>query len=276
MKQSTHTSTERPRPPAFAKAILVLCLVILYIPFFSIFFSSFVSETEEGHFLTLQWFQSLRDRADLFDATVRSIGVSIAVGLITCALGTFAAVGFSRIGAFSNNGRGSKGLNQNYKKSLFIQLHLALMAPEIVFALSCLIWFGFLHFSLGLTTVIIAHICFCLPYAVFTINSRLELLDPTIEDAARDLGASNVMIFAKIILPNLRPALLSAFILCSLLSFDDFLISFFVNGVGSDTLPIKIYTSMRAGASPILDALTVLIFLTSGFLMVIFRPPNQY
>ena len=126
--------------------------------------------------------------------------------------------------------------------------------------------------ELGLTTVIIAHVSFSLSYVMMTVSSRLVSFDKSLEDAARDLGASEWQILKTVILPLLKPAILGGFILSFLLSFDDFLITYFVNGVGQDTLPVKLYTAMKMGVTPKLHALSSLMFfMTLAVLIFLFR-----
>ena len=149
---------------------------------------------------------------------------------------------------------------------------LSLVFPEIVFALSLLALFFILGFRLGLETVILAHISFALPYVMLTVGARVASLDQLIDDSAYDLGANDWQILTKIHLPLLAPAIVSGFFLSFLISFDDFLITFFVNGIGSDTLPIKLYTSMKSGITPQLNALATINFLASSiFVFVLLR-----
>ena len=152
--------------------------------------------------------------------------------------------------------------------------YVSLVLPEIVFALALLSWFFLLSIPLGLTTVILAHVTFSISYVILTVGSRLAGFDPSLDDAARDLGASEVQILWKVTLPLLGPSMVASFLLSFLLSFDDFLITFFVNGVGSDTLPVKLYSYMKMGITPKLNALATLMwFLTAVILLVSFNSP---
>ncbi|MNS94546.1 Inner membrane ABC transporter permease protein YdcV [compost metagenome] len=147
---------------------------------------------------------------------------------------------------------------------------VSLIFPEIVFALALLSWFFLLHLPLGLPTVIIAHVSFSLSYVMMTVGARLATLDKSFEDAGRDLGASEWQILNSITVPLLKPAVIGGFILSFLLSFDDFLITYFVNGVGTDTLPIKLYSAMKMGISPKLNALSSMMFLITLIVMIFF------
>lgn len=141
---------------------------------------------------------------------------------------------------------------------------VALVLPELVFALALLSWFVTLQFQLSLVTVVISHVTFSLSFSYFLILSRFRQIDVSLIEAAEDLGARPWQAFTRVLLPLLLPSMGVSFVLCFLLSFDDFLISFFVSGVGADTLPIKLYSAMKVGLSPELHALATLMSLVSG------------
>jgi spermidine/putrescine transport system permease protein len=145
------------------------------------------------------------------------------------------------------------------QKILELMSLISLVMPELIFALSLLSWFFIFKFQLSLATVIAAHVTFTLSFVLLTVSARLASLDRNIEQAAEDLGASPWQVLWRVIVPLLKPALGTAYILSFLLSFDDFLITFFTSGVGSDTLPIKLYSAMKLGHSPKLNALSSLM-----------------
>jgi spermidine/putrescine transport system permease protein len=258
------------KTPFWTRVFFFFALGVIYIPLITTFLSAF----SNAHQWTFRWFQELWQNDEILDAIKRSAFVSFWSCLLATSLGTFAAIGLAHIRKKQGNNH-QEPLHArpphirlaNFFRS---QLYLLLMMPEIVFALSLLTWFSILRFELGLWTVIISHTVFCIAYVVLTIESRLQQLDPILEDVAHDLGARPAQILQLVLIPNLWPAIASSAVLCLLLSFDDFLITFFVNGVGQDTLPIKIYTSLRVGASPALDALTFLLFLCSSILCLLF------
>ena len=238
----------RPTPPLFSKIILILMVIVLFLPLTMMIISSFLSSTENGLLhLTTQYFQEVFQDQNLVDALLNSLSVALLSSSLAVLLGTFAALALQK----------SQFIG---KKLLAISSVLSLVFPEIVFALSLLSLFFITQIQLSLLTVIIAHISFCLPYVILTVGARAAGLESSLDDAAVDLGANEWIIIKKIYLPILKPAIMSAFFLCFLLSFDDFLITYFVNGVGSDTLPIKLYTSMKTGITPKLNALATLMF----------------
>lgn len=151
-------------------------------------------------------------------------------------------------------------------------LNLPLVLPEIVMGLALLIWFVFLNISLGLFSVILAHTTFTISYVTLILMARLKGMDPLIEEAAQDLGATPIKTFLHITLPLLLPAVISGALLAFTLSFDDFLLTFFTAGVGSDTLPVRIYSMLRFGVTPEINAISsAMLFLTLGAVVLVFK-----
>ena len=149
---------------------------------------------------------------------------------------------------------------KKYLKNLSV---LPLVVPDIIIGVSLLIMFATLKFRLGITTIFIAHTTFNIPYVLFIVLSRLDEFDYSIVEAAYDLGATNRQTLTKVIIPMLLPAIISAFLMALTLSFDDFVITFFVSGPGSSTLPLRIYSMIRLGVSPVVNALSVILIVIS-------------
>lgn len=243
----------RPRAPAWAMFVLLIVLVALYLPVFIMMVSSFIISKRDslvGIAWGVDWYRAIFADEEL----LRALSRSFIVGLVASGLATIIG-GLASIAIFRSTFRMSDLLN----KFSF----LTLVIPELVFALSLLSWFFIMHVQLSLFTVIVAHVTFSLSFVMMTMNGRMATLDPSLEDAGRDLGASEWLILKKIIIPILLPAFMSGFLLSFLLSFDDFLITFFTIGIGTDTLPIKLYSSMKSGLTPKLSALATLMFLIS-------------
>jgi spermidine/putrescine transport system permease protein len=151
--------------------------------------------------------------------------------------------------------------------------YLPLIMPEIVLGLSLLIWFVLLKITLGTVSIILAHITFSVSYVIITVKSRLHGFDESLEEAARDLGATRWGTFWRITFPLIWPGVLSGALMAFTLSFDDFLITFFTAGVGSDTLPLKIYSMIKFGVTPEINALSTLILaLTLVMVLLFFKP----
>lgn len=242
----------KPKAPVICFIILALVLLALYFPLAMMFLGSFIKAGE----WTLAWYNDVFLDAVLGEALLRSLIIAILNGFVATIMGTLVAISVQRTGF-------------KFKRLTEFFSLLSLVVPELVFALSLLSWFFILKFELSLITVMIAHVTFSISFVVFTVNARLNQMDFSLDEAAEDLGALPWQVLYKVTLPLLKPALGAAFLLSFLLSFDDFLITFFTSGVGSDTLPVKLYTAMRMGSSPKLNALACLmIFFSSGILFV--------
>ncbi|XGC81968.1 ABC transporter permease [Bdellovibrio bacteriovorus] len=253
----------RPAAPPLATALLIFVIFLLYVPIAVMLLSAVLVRMEGELSFTLRYFIEVFQDESLMDALKNSFIVGLSSSLFATTLGTLAALGLHR-----------------QKNAMTFLVHglslLSLIFPEIVFALSLLSWFFVLKMELGLFTVILAHVSFTLAFAMMTVLARLSTLDLSFEEAAKDLGASDWQIYRKIILPLLKPAILGGFILSFLLSFDDFLITYFVNGVGQDTLPVKLYSSMKMGITPKLNALSSLMFLMTLSGLIFFFRSNAF
>ncbi len=240
-----------------AVAISLLVFLVLYLPLGALFAYSFAPDPAAGERagIGLHWYRQALSHPSILAALGNSLRVALASTLVSTCLGTAAALALRR-----SRFRG-RGLFQSL-------LLMNLVIPEIVFALSLLVWFAFLKMTLGLHSILLAHITFALSYVVMTVNTSLERVDPSWEEAARDLGASRFQSFARVTFPLIWPGVLSAALLSFTLSFDDFLISFFTAGVGSDTLPMQIYAMIRFGVSPELSALSTLILAATAALVL--------
>jgi spermidine/putrescine transport system permease protein len=247
---------QRPKAPLFAFVILITVLVLLYFPLFYMMIGSVIEKAADGAaMLSLRWYREVFADSVMQEALGRSLFIAVGNACISTVLGALASIALLRS-------------NFRFRQSLETLSLISLVMPELVFALSLLSWFFIVRLDLSLVTVMIAHVSFTLSFVIFTVSSRLATLDHSLDEAARDLGASDWVILRKVTLPLLKPALGTAFILCFLMSFDDFLITFFTSGVGSDTLPIKLYASMKLGHTPKLNALSTLMILFSVTLII--------
>jgi len=229
-------------------SILLMPLLILVLRSFRV--KDFATGQVEWTFV---WYQRLFENPVLGAALASSFWIACVSALISTLIGTFAALGLAK---------GQRFFGKGIIESL-IRIPLAL--PEIVMGLSLLIWFVFLNLTLGMVSVILAHVTFSVSYVVLTVRARLEGFDRSLEDAARDLGATRYQVFWRVTLPLILPAVISGALMAFTLSFDDFLITYFVSGVGTDTLPLRVYAMIRFGLSPELNALsTVLLIVTTA------------
>ena len=201
---------------------------------------------------TLEWYtQVFRDGA-LAEGTLNSLIIAAVATFVATVIGTLAAYAIWK-----------------RRSSTFTDLlYLSLVTPEIVTGVSLLAFYQWifraLHVQLGMHTVILAHISFCLAYVVLVILARLRTFDPAIEEAALDLGATEWQVFLHVTLPMLLPGIVAAALLCFAVSFDDYVITSLVAGVNSETLPMIIYAMARKGVSPDVNALSMLITVVLG------------
>ena len=196
---------------------------------------------------SLKWYKQLFFHSDiLWGAVKNSLIVAIASSLISTIIGTFGAIGIY-------------WYNFKYKKYLQVVTYFPLIIPDIIMGISLLILFAGIKWKLSLFTIFIAHTTFNIPYVLFIIMSRLDEFDYSIIEAAYDLGATEKDALLKVILPVTMPGIVSSFLMAMTLSMDDFVITFFVSGPGSSTLPLHIYSMIRFGVSPIINALSVIL-----------------
>ncbi|MGZ3687691.1 MAG: ABC transporter permease [Bdellovibrionota bacterium] len=253
----------RPRSSGSAKLVTALAFLILYIPLAALVVYSFLGMplgAGGSREWTLEWYRKILSNRMVLDAFNMSLYVGLWSTLSATALGTTAALA---IGRFRFPGR-----------RLFDAVtHVPLIMPEIVLGLSLLIWFVLLRITLGSFSIILAHVTFSVSYVIITVKARLHGFDDALEEAALDLGATPWKTFWRVTFPLIWPGVLSGALIAFTLSFDDFLITFFTAGVGSDTLPLKIYAMVKFGVSPEINALsTLMLGATLIFVVAFFRP----
>ena len=254
-------SAPRPEAPLGVKLLAVVASALLFVPLLTLVSLAFVKRTPEGGFLfTLEWFTAVFQDARILAALGTSLWIGLWSALLSAAIGTAAAIALVRA-------------DFPGKKAFEVLTHVPLVMPEIVMGISLLAWFVFLKLTLGQFSVILAHVCFSLSYVILTVKARLLGIDPQLEEAAQDLGASPWIGFWRVTFPLLLPGVLSGAVMAFTLSFDDFLITFFTAGVGVETLPLRIYAMIKFGVSPEINALsTLLLAVTIIGVLIAFRP----
>jgi putrescine transport system permease protein len=233
------------------KAMLLLGFAFLYAPMLSLVVYSF----NESKLVTVwagfsvKWYGELFHDQGIMDAAWVSIRIAFFTACASVVLATIAALVMTRFRAF----RG---------KMLFGALVTApLVMPEVITGLSILLLFVSLGIPRGMTTIWISHVTFCVAFVTVVVASRLGELDKAIEEAAMDLGANRVRVFFQITLPIIMPALVSGWLLAFTLSIDDLVVASFASGPSSTTLPMKVFSSVRLGLSPKINALATLLIL---------------
>jgi spermidine/putrescine transport system permease protein len=230
----------------------------LHLPLVTLAAFSFNSSrfTVWEHF-SLDWYRAIFRDPQLMEATWNSIIVALSATSISTVVGTLCAYALWK--------RGSRLLTGT--------LYLSLVTPEIVTGISLLAlfqWiFRWLHWHLGLYTVILAHVAFSIAYVVIVVSARLRTLSRSLEEAAMDLGANEWGAFFYVILPALGPGIVAAALLALTVSFDDYVITSMVAGVDSETLPMVIYAMARRGTSPVINAISALVTVFFGILILI-------
>jgi spermidine/putrescine transport system permease protein len=237
-------------------AALVL-YVFLYAPIAVVIVFSFNAAAHGAGWggFTLEWYRKLFANRAVWSAGLNTVLLAVISTAIATVLGTLLGYGLSRY-----RFPGQRAFAQLLQVPVFI--------PDIVLAVSLLLAFAILReqlafFAPGLTTMVLGHVTFQIPFVAVVIRARLAGLDPALEEAAHDLGANSFQTFWRVTFPLMLPGVLAGGMLAFTLSLDDFVVSFFTSGPGSTTLPILIYSSVKRGLTPDINALSTLIVLAS-------------
>lgn len=246
------------KPSRFPLIVTWAVIAFFYVPIVILVANSFNSSRFGGSWesTSLKWYVRLMNEPSIWHALTNTLIIAATATLVSMVLGTSAAFALHRFA-------GSK-----LQKLHYSVIYTPLVLPEILMGLSMLLFFVALKVQLGMVTIGVAHVTFCLSYVAMTVLARLQDFDFAIIEAAQDLGAGWWTTVWKVLLPMLAPGILAGGLLAFTLSIDDFVISFFVAGPGSTTLPIKIYSMIKYGAPPLINALST-ILLAITFLCVI-------
>jgi len=237
---------------------ITLVLLIMYLPIIVVVVYSFNDNTARIPIAftgwTTDWYGRLfNGRSGFGEALWLSVRIALwSVGL-SCLIGTLGAIGMAQRMLIQ------KRKPTKLDSAMESLVSLPIMIPEIILGLAFMVIFNALGIKGNDFRLILAHTTFCIPYVFMNVKSRLVGMDTALFDAARDLGADPILVLKDITLPLCKPAIFSGAFLALAMSLDDFVISFFVYGAGSGTLPIKIYSSVKAGVSPQVNALCTLI-----------------
>ncbi|MCS6849061.1 MAG: ABC transporter permease [Anaerolineae bacterium] len=259
IKPRPRRETQRFSLSRFALVTITLfTFAFLYVPIVVLIVFSFNSARTGATWqsFTLQWYARVFSNARILEAAANSLIVAVLSTFGAVVIGTLMAMAMER---YRFRGKGAwDGL-----------LYMPVIVPEIVMGISLLIFFAAVNISRGLLTLVISHIAFCMPFVYLTMRARLADFDRSVEEAAQDLGANEWVTFQRITLPLLMPGIISSALLAFTLSLDDFVISFFVTGVGSQTLPVYIWGQIRKGITPEINAISALMLVLSIILVII-------
>lgn len=225
-----------------------LIFLLMYIPIAVVIVFSFNESKLPVAFtgFSLRWYQQLFADEDMLEALWNSLVLGIASCALSAVIGTLGAVGLSRI-------------HWKTKGAMEYLSILPLMIPEIILGMVLMAFFYMLGLPFGMLTLLIGHTVFCVPYILMEVKARLAGMDPSLIEAARDLGAGAFRAFWDITLPLIMPAVISGSLLAFAMSMDDVVISIFVNGPRLSTLPIKVYTQLKTGVTPEINALCTIM-----------------
>ena len=247
---------------AFARIFNILVYVFLYLPIVVLIIFSFndsKSRTVWSGF-SLHWYQELLQDEEILAAFSTTITVSVIAAVVATVLGTAAAIGFHNM--------------KRRPRNLFMTINnIPMTNADIITGVSLMLLFVFagnlLGFSLGLGTLLVAHITFNVPYVVLAVMPKLRQLNPNLGEAAMDLGATPWQAFWKVLMPELRPGILNGMLIAFTMSIDDFVISYFTAGSEVSTLAMQIYAMTRKRISPEVNALSTILFVVVLTLLVI-------
>ena len=232
----------------FQNFFIVLVFLFLYIPIVMVVIFSFntsqMNIVWEG--FTPRWYGTFFQNRSLMEALWLSLYIAVVSTAIATVIGTLGAVGLKRF-----EFRGKHFIDQ--------LLYIPVVIPEVVLGVALLCIFSALKIELGVTTIILSHVTFCIPFVVMNVRARIAGFDKSLEEAAQDLGANGIQTFFKVTMPLIMPGVTSGAMLSFSLSLDDVIISFFVTGPGSTTLPLKIFSMVKTGVTPEVNALSTII-----------------
>jgi spermidine/putrescine transport system permease protein len=248
----------RTRLPRWLTGFTAVVLLLMHLPVLVLVVFSFNASkfAVDWTGFTLHWYARLLQREDIVHALGNSLIVGSVATLIAVTLGTLIALAIAR-----HRFRG---------RTLYEGLmYVPIVTPEIVTGISLLVLFVFLRVPLGLVTIIVAHVAFNIPFVVVVVTARLAGMDGNLEEAAMTLGADEFTAFRRVTIPLLWPGIVSAALLSFIMSFDDYVITSFVAGSGSSTLPLVIYSMVRRNIEPSINAISTLIVIATCILLYV-------
>ena len=242
---------------AFKNLFVILVFMFLFLPIIVLVIYSFNSSQMNILFerFTFRWYKVLFENRDLIESFRNTLFVAITSTVISTVIGTISAYGLYKY-------------NFPFKNLVSGLIYIPIVIPEIVLGISLLSIYTLMKLELSLFTIILSHIAFSIPYVIVSVRTTLTKETLTYEEAAKDLGANNYRVFKDIVLPVITPGIVSGATLAFTLSLDDVVISYFTAGPGSNTLPLYIYSMIKTGITPDVNALTTLMLIAiSGILI---------
>lgn len=238
--------------------------LFLYLPIVVLIVFSFneARQTAVWQGFTLKWYVALAGNERILASVRNSLTVAAVTTVISTVVGTMVALALGR-----HKFRG-QGMTQ-------AMLYLPIVIPEIVLGAALVTFFGALQWRLGLWSVIVAHVAFSIPYVAIVVRARLAGFDRSLEEASMDLGAGPIQTFFRVTLPLLLPGIVSGALLVFTISIDDYVITSFVAGVGSTTLPLQIYSMVKVGVTPEVNAVSSLLLVATVLMILVSQKLQQ-
>ena len=241
----------------FGKVLMVLMIAFFYLPIVFMIVFSFNSGRSLTNFegFSLTWYERMFNNRDMMESLYTTIIIASIATVVSTLLGTISAIGLSK--------------SRKFLQKAILQLNdFPIMNPEIVTAIGLMLLFITFHIERGFVTMLLAHIAFCTPYVILSVMPKIRSLDPNLADAAMDLGATPWQALTKVLVPQIMPGIVSGALIAFTMSFDDFIISYFVTGGGVKNLSIMVYT-MSKRVNPSINAISTLVVVLITLVLVI-------
>lgn len=246
----------RRRIPGWLVAVAGAVYLFLHLPIVALVVFSFNASkfSVEWTGFTLEWYRRLLDRTDIWDGLKVSLGVGLVATALSTVFGTLIALALAR-----HRFRGRRAVES--------VLYVPLVTPEVITGISLLIIFSLLRLPLGVATITIAHVAFNISFVAVVVGARLRGMDRHLEEAALVLGADELATFWQVTVPQLWPGIVAGALLAFTMSFDDYVITSFVSGTGSSTLPVVVYGMVRRNIEPTVNAISTIIMVVTATLI---------
>jgi len=250
-------SSPRKKKRIFGACIMTFLVAFFYAPILYMIIYSFNDSRSLTKFsgFSLQWYEKMFNDSTMMESLFYTIAIAVLATVISTFVGTITAIGLSK----------SKRILKNIVEQIN---QIPIMNPEIVTAIGLLMFFSAIHVKKGFMTLLLAHIMFCVPYVILSIMPKLRSLNPNLMEAAMDLGATPWQALTKVVVPQIMPGIISGALIAFTMSFDDFIISYFVTGNGVSNISITVYT-MSKRVNPSINALSTLIIVILTVVLVI-------
>ena len=241
----------------FSVVYIAVCFLFFYVPILVTMVFSFNESKSLTHFtgFSMRWYEQLVNDSEIMSAVYVSVSIAVLATVISTILGTLTAIGLSK-------------QRRILKESILNVNNLPIMNPDIVTAIGLMILFSSMHITKGYITMLMAHVIFCTPYVITSVYPKVRKLDDSLANAAMDLGATPFQTLVKVIIPCIKPGIYAGILLAFTMSFDDFVISYFVTGNGVQNISIIVY-NMTKRTNPTINALSTIVILVMLIALVL-------